>query len=52
MSDEQMLGKELDVTLINESKHRYPVTHISIERPFLIALLKLFVRRILCMTEL
>ena len=25
VSDEQMLGKELDVTLINESKLKYPV---------------------------
>ena len=35
VSDEQMLGKELDVTLINESKLKYPVAHISVECPFL-----------------
>ena len=34
VSDEQMLGKELDVTLINESKLKYPVAHISVECPF------------------
>ena len=49
VSDEQMLGKELDVTLINESKQKYPVEHISVECPFLMALLKLYVWRILCL---
>ena len=34
VSYEQMLGKELDVTLINESKLKYPVAHISVECPF------------------
>ena len=34
ISDEQMLGKELDVTLINESKLKYPVARISVECPF------------------
>ena len=34
VSNEQMLGKELDVTLIKESKQRYPVVRISVERPF------------------
>ena len=34
VSDEQMLGKELDVTLINESKLKYPVAPISVECPF------------------
>ena len=34
VSDEQMLGKELDVTLINESKLKYPVARISVECPF------------------
>ena len=34
MSDEQMLGKELNVTLINESKQRYPVARIRVECPF------------------
>ena len=34
VSDEQMLGKELDVTLINESKLKYPVACISVECPF------------------
>ena len=34
VSDEQMLGKELDVTLINESKLNYPVARISDECPF------------------
>ena len=34
VSDEQMLGKELDVTLINESKQKYPVGYISLECPF------------------
>ena len=34
ISDEQMLGKELDVTLINESKLKYPVVRISVECPF------------------
>ena len=29
-----MLGKELDVTLINESKLKYPVARISLECPF------------------
>ena len=29
-----MLGKELDVTLINESKLKYPVARISVECPF------------------
>ena len=33
MIDEQMLGKELDVTLIKESK-KYPVSRISVECPF------------------
>ena len=47
MSDEQMLGKQLDVTLINESKQKYPVVRISIECPFLMALLKLYVWRTL-----
>ena len=36
VSDEQMLGKELDVTLINESKLKYPVARISVECPFFI----------------
>ena len=35
VSDEQMLEKELDVTLINESKLTYPVGCISVECPFL-----------------
>ena len=35
VSDEQMLGKELDVTLINEYKLKYPVARISVECPFL-----------------
>ena len=30
-----MLGKELDVTLFNESKRKYPVARISVESPFL-----------------
>ena len=34
VSDEQILGKELDVTLINESKLKYPVARISVECPF------------------
>ena len=34
VSDEQMLGKELDVTLINEFKLKYPVARISVECPF------------------
>ena len=34
VSDEQMLGKELDVTLINVSKLKYPVARISVECPF------------------
>ena len=34
VSYEQMLGKELDVTLINESKLKYPVAGISVECPF------------------
>ena len=34
VSDKQMLGKELDVTLINESKLRYPVARISVECQF------------------
>ena len=34
VSDEQMLGKELDATLINESKLKYPVGRISVECPF------------------
>ena len=34
VSDEQMLGKELDVTLINESKLKYPVARIRVECPF------------------
>ena len=34
VSDEQMLGKELDVTLINESILKYPVARISVECPF------------------
>ena len=34
VSDEQMLGKELDVTLFNESKLKYPVARISVECPF------------------
>ena len=34
VSDEQMLGKELDITLINESKRKYPVPCISVECPF------------------
>ena len=34
VSNEQMLGKELDVTLINESKLKYPVARISVECPF------------------
>ena len=34
VSDEQMLRKELDITLINESKQRYPVARISVECPF------------------
>ena len=29
-----MLGKELDVTIINESKLKYPVARISLECPF------------------
>ena len=33
VSNEQMLGKELDVTLINESKLKYQVAHISVECP-------------------
>ena len=32
--DEQKLGKELDVTLIHESKLKYPVALISVECPF------------------
>ena len=40
VSKEQMLEKELDVTLINESKQRYPMPSISVECPFLLALLK------------
>ena len=35
VSDEQMLGKELDVTLINESKLKYPVARISVECLFI-----------------
>ena len=31
VSDDQMLGKELDVTIINESKLKYPVACISLE---------------------
>ena len=34
VSDEQIIGKELDVTLINESKLKYPVARISVECPF------------------
>ena len=34
VSDEQRLRKELDVTLINESKLKYPVARISVECPF------------------
>ena len=34
VSNEQMLGKELDVTLINESKLKYPVARIGVECPF------------------
>ena len=34
VSDEQMLGKELDVTLINESKLKYPLARISVQCPF------------------
>ena len=49
VSDEQMLGKELDVTLINESKLKYPVARISVECPFLMALQKPYAWRILCM---
>ena len=47
VSDEQMLGKELDVTLINESKLKYPVAHMSVECPFLMALPKPYAWRIL-----
>ena len=32
--DERMLGKELDVTLINDSKQKYPVARICVECPF------------------
>ena len=49
VSNEQMLGKELDATLIKESKQRYPVARISVERPFFMALLKPYVWRIPCM---
>ena len=34
VSHEQMLGKELVVTLINESKLKYPEACISVECPF------------------
>ena len=34
VSNEQILGKELDVTLINESKQKYPVGCISMECSF------------------
>ena len=34
VSDERMLGKELDVTLINDSKQKYPVARINVECPF------------------
>ena len=34
VSDEQLIGKELNVTLINESKLKYPVSRISVECPF------------------
>ena len=44
VSNEQMLGKEL-----NESKLKYPVARISVEGPFLMALPKPYVWRILCM---
>ena len=44
-----MLGKELDVTLINESKMKYPVARISVECPFLMAPQKPYAWRILCM---
>ena len=49
VSDEQMLGKELDETLINESKLKYTVARISMECQFLMALLKPCAWRILCM---
>ena len=49
VSDEQIIGKELDVTLINESNQKYPVARISVECPFLMALLKLYACRILRM---
>ena len=34
VSDVKRLGKELDVTLINESKQKYQVPPISLECPF------------------
>ena len=49
VSDEQMLGKELDVTIINESKLKYPVACISLECFFLMASPKPYAWRILCM---
>ena len=49
VSDEQMLGKELDVTLINESKLKYSVVRISSECPFLMASPKPYAWRIICM---
>ena len=49
VSDEQMLGEELDVTLIYESKLKYPVARMSMECPFLMALPKPYAWRILCM---
>ena len=49
VSDEQVLGKELDVTLINESKLKYPVPRISVECPILMASPKPYAWRILCM---
>ena len=49
VSDEQMLGKELDVTLINESKLKYPVARITWNVHFLMALQKPYAWRILCM---
>ena len=49
VSNKQMLGNELNVTLINESKQKYPVALISVECSFLMTLPKLYAWRILCM---
>ena len=49
VSVEQMLGKDLDVTLINESKLKYPVALLAWNVHFLMASRKPDAWRILCM---